>query len=105
MRRCRLAGSAVLPGCFIPALAFPHPPKRHEEREDELLGVECGSEAIWNVLGTVRQVIEENLPPGLLTPADETEPTVAAELEAITAALHRLGAVLPAGIIAHEDEA
>jgi hypothetical protein len=53
------------------------------------------SEEIWDVLGTIRWAIEENLPKGMIASVDESEGTVAAELDAITTAIAKLGAMLP----------
>jgi len=53
-----------------------------------------GSHKTWNAFEKIRQAIEESFPRGWIMPADQTPPTVSAEVEAIVSAIDTVGNAL-----------
>jgi hypothetical protein len=56
---------------------------------------EPSNEAAWDALATIRETLEEALPPGWVRPADETQPTIVAEINAIVDAIRAMAAAIP----------
>jgi hypothetical protein len=50
---------------------------------------------VWDALGTIRDALEDILPPGWLRPTDETAHIVSAEVDAIVIAIREMAAVIP----------
>jgi hypothetical protein len=70
------------------------------ERQDELGHQALRNGAAWEVLRTMREAIEDYLPPGGILPAGDVPPSPTAEAAELVRGIHKIGRLLAGGYAA-----